>query len=158
ISGGGSTAPAGNNKEIQFNDNGTFGSSADFTYDPVSNTLLIGATSPSTDRSHLDFVTETAVTDPNTGPSQWVFTNYNDGDGIQRGSGLFIRSARGTETNPQALKNGDRIGKLTFVGHDNVQFQVGGGSTRIDAIASQDWTSSAHGSNLVLSSINNNET
>ena len=39
--GGGNGTPGGNTTEVQFNDNGTFGASANFTYNPFSYTLTV---------------------------------------------------------------------------------------------------------------------
>lgn len=46
--GGGTTSPAGANKQIQFNDSGVFGADANFVWDKTNNRLGINSTSPQT--------------------------------------------------------------------------------------------------------------
>ena len=43
-SGGGSTSPAGSDSQIQYNNGGSFGGDADFTWDDTNNRLVIGST------------------------------------------------------------------------------------------------------------------
>lgn len=43
VSGGGSTSPAGSDSQVQYNNGGSFGGDADFTWDDTNNRLVIGS-------------------------------------------------------------------------------------------------------------------
>ena len=60
---------------------------------------------------------------------------------------LAGRSARGTPTAPQSLANGDIMMRISGNGYGSTQFAQFG-SSRIDFVASENWTDSARGSQI----------
>ncbi len=73
--------------------------------------------------------------------------NYFDRFG--GGAHVLLRSSLGTKAAPTLLTNTSTIGTLTFTGYDGTSWLSDG--ARIKAVATEDWTSTAHGSKLIFS-------
>ena len=70
--------PSGNNTEVQFNDNGEFGSDSDFTWNKASNTLTIaGYALPNADAGISGYV----LTSNADGTTQWAEASGGGGGG-----------------------------------------------------------------------------
>lgn len=69
------------------------------------------------------------------------------------GNWIRFRTALGTQAAPTAVTNGTSIGGLSISGHDGTG--MAGMSTGLQAIATENWTSAAHGSALALYSTPN---
>ncbi|UOF01149.1 tail fiber domain-containing protein [Bdellovibrio reynosensis] len=66
------------------------------------------------------------------------------------------RGARGTPASPAALNSGDVFGWFVFAGHDGTAFSAQSYPTGISALATQAWTSTAHGSGIRFLTTPNN--
>ncbi len=141
--GGGS--PAGNNKEIQFNDSGSFGANSKFVFDPVTGYFGVGSAEPSSPLTFVDLMSETAVS-PNIG-ARYSITNYNTGASPL--PVLALRAARGTRANPSAILQNDFLGRIAFNGFDGTAFPAQG-SISINAIAEENWTSAGQSAGLLI--------
>jgi len=93
ITGGGSTSPGGSNTQVQFNDSGAFGASANFTYDSSIDKLILTSSTSGFPRFE-------------------IHSNANS----QFGSQFNFKKDRG-----QAPVDSDSIGSLRFVAEDSAQ-------------------------------------
>lgn len=73
--------------------------------------------------------------------------------------GVFeILRGRGTRASPTAVQSGDHLGAISIGGQYDTTFGHENGAATIDAYASETWTSTANGANLVLSTPTNGTT
>lgn len=66
-----------------------------------------------------------------------------------------FQRARGTLASPSAVQSGDRLGQLTFTGHDGSAY---GNAVALVSDTTQNWTGSAHGANLQFATTANGST
>ena len=100
-SSGGTANPAGNNTEIQFNDNDAFGASPDLTFD--SGTGILSTTSIKAKSQTQQFLIEGADTDSGNTNSQRMIFQGTKGYGYGEGGDTYIWAGYGGyryETNP----------------------------------------------------------
>jgi hypothetical protein len=152
--GGGATSPAGSDKQVQYNDGGSFGAEAGFEYDKTTNRLkfpigwvgsgtMPNVAHPSGDDPHWFEI----VNDPSVlaGPSgfgyQMLAITCYDVNGY--GGNVHFNRARGTEASPTALGSGDFIQSFGYRGYDGSGWSQSAAAFQV--ITTQAWTSSAHG-------------
>lgn len=102
--------------------------------------VLIGTDSVGT------FTTQTklrVVSNVNTNTDIVSFNNS------QYGSTLYLSAARGTQASPSASLNGDVIGAISARGYGATGFPTGG-KAAVHFIATQDWTDSAQGTQVIF--------
>ena len=82
--------------------------------------------------------------------AQLLVTTYNNG--ATTNSHLILRTADGTEASEAATDSGDVLGDLDFQGNDGDSFEMG---ARIRAMADENWSGSALGTNLTFHTVDN---
>lgn len=126
----GTSTPGGSNGQVQYNNSGSLGADTNFTWDKTTNSLQIGATSPSFD----------------------TFT-AGIGGRVQLGNGHFfavnsapvtvslmgLAGSEGTLSAPTKLLNTDFFGEIDFYGYGDNGWQYG---FAIIGAATGDWTGS----------------
>ncbi len=90
---------------------------------------------------------------PDVSGSRGGFVSTVYTSGANNGAGLRLMRANGSLASPTAVASGDRFGIISGVGHDGSAFPATGGSF-ISFNATENWTPTAHGSNIVFS-VNN---
>jgi len=76
--------------------------------------------------------------------------------GIARASGLALLRVNNTEASPNAITSGNKIGLILFQGHDGTVDTDSG--ARLTAVATENWTATAHGAKLQLRTVDNTTT
>ena len=118
------STPAGSDKEVQFNDGGSFGADAGFLYNKTDAKVSINGDDSMTVNgaaitTHLqvhasDGVTETEV------------ELHRHGSTAAAGAQLYGGRSRGTEATPTVVQSGDRLMSITAVGFDGTDYATGG--------------------------------
>ena len=85
--------------------------------------------------------------------AQLLVTTYNNS--ATTNSHLVLRTADGTEASEAATDSGDVLGDLDFQGNDGDSFEMG---VRIRAMADENWSGSARGTNLTFHTVDNTTT
>ena len=86
----------------------------------------------------------TTIHSVTSGSNVFIGTRYGDNP---NSSGLVLRKSRGTESSPSAIQLGDLISSFSAQGYDGTSFAQAAG---IRASATDAWTTSAHGTNLLF--------
>ena len=132
--GGGNGVPAGNNREVQFNNNGAFGADEAFFYDQDTNTLIVSGNINAVDELQVGLVTSNsplpalddwgrmrmfsaAETSPNVYTAYGFTFSYNDE--FYEGLGPHLAITNEHQTWNQAIIVGD-----TLIGQDGVIFGI----------------------------------
>lgn len=112
--------PAGSNGQVQFNNSGSLGASANFFWDNGASRLGIGTTSPWS-RLHVsdaDSDVSIHVTNMSSTTARWPGMNlYNYTGGNGGGPVVGLVSSRGSVAAPAAVQGGDLLGAI--VGRGN---------------------------------------
>jgi len=128
LSGGG---PAGSDKEVQFNDSGSFGADSAFQFDKSSDVLSL-----SDGQFIAGTTTATFTIDGFTlNPRHMGFSEGSDVDAmlsVQFSANILsgvagCAKARGTATSPTTVLDGDRLAVFPGVGYDGTNWNTGGG-------------------------------
>jgi len=136
---------AGNHQEIQVNSAGTFASESDFRYNFDTNTILIG-NDPAGLTGLYPYVRMVLQTDDNSidgAFSSYVASVYNGTGQTTQGPGYMFFRSRGTADSPEAIENGDAIGRFTFSGHDGSNWKIGY-VTGFKIVAAEDWVAGSN--------------
>lgn len=104
--GGGNGSPGGANSQVQFNDAGTFGGDAGFTYDNVNNLLTVGDIS--TGNISANYITLNWDVTANV-----VYSNYLYGDGSNITNVAALTSITAGTVTTNAQPNITSVGTLT---------------------------------------------
>lgn len=137
---GGGT-PGGSDTQVQFNDGGSFGGSAEFTYDDAGKALYLGNTTNPTAVPRFLF---TFASLGRAGASLYTF-----GTAISS----YVRGvlARGTDTSPTAVQSGDVFMEYRGAGYDGTT-AVGSSPTegKVAIVASENHDSTHHGTDVEI--------
>jgi hypothetical protein len=137
---GGSGSPGGADTNIQFNDGGVFGGDADFAWDKTSNILT------HTGFQFLTGVQTNAMTFRNaTGGNNSIWGIQSVSSTATTAPNVGLNRSRGSYASPTTLSSGDRLGSISFRGHNGTDFQTAG---VIISDTTEAWTGSARGCNL----------
>jgi hypothetical protein len=118
--GGGSGSPAGSDTQVQFNDGGSFGADAGFTYDKTDNILSINEASQiAVNGSAIDSHIRVAGDD---GLTQVEVEAHRHTTVANAGASILWARSRGTELSPTIVQDGDRIASMTGVGFDGTDY------------------------------------
>ena len=144
--------PAGSTKQVQYNNSGAFGATAGFEYDSSTNVLsaqkvnlgpsaTFDANPISGDPQHIFNVTNDPGNDTSAGLQLLRINSYG---AAGYGGNVHFCRYRGTQASPTGVKSGD-----TFMSFGIRGFDSGGALSQsaasFAAIATEDWTASAHG-------------
>lgn len=131
--------PGGTDTQVQFNDGGSFGGDAGFTFNKTTNSLLLSGTISSgfVDLMVINGVSVTANFAANSDTLAIYEANTFSNTA---GSGAFYYCARsrGHGTSIVAVNNGDTLGGLAFVGHDGTDYATGAAIYAVVATAPSD--------------------
>ena len=128
----GDGSPAGSNTQVQFNNSGAFGADSTFTFNSSTKEVGVSSIAASSAAVQLSKFTNTASS------------------GSTAGAGEFLVSDDGA-----ALSSGDRLGTVSLGGSINTSHTLNYSSS-VEAFTTQNWSGTAGGSNLVLSTTPNN--
>jgi hypothetical protein len=156
-SGGGGGTPANPSTSVQFNNSGSFGGSANLTFDTSNVILSVGASPNSLQLGHLP--TSGNITDfieLHNNTSVVVNSNYRVG-GLSLfdhsgNSGPCVNLARsnGTQASPTVVGVGDVIGRWTFLGWNGSAYNFG---VQINCQVTETWNTSAQGASLLFTNV-----
>lgn len=134
IGGGGSGTPAGSNTQVQYNNNGVFGGSANLTFTSGSVLLNVGQSNvPGTvSVGQLDSMVVNGVTVPVPGFAlnsniQGVIENHSYVSGGATGGARYygVRS-RGTISAPTIVQSGDNLSSIYAAGYNGTGYSLAG--------------------------------
>ena len=136
--GGGATNPAGSNTQVQFNNSGNFGASANLTFDG-SNLKIVGATSGSSTLQAAGATTLGSTLDVSgnvtlAGLSSGSLAGSGSYLGLNTNNEIILTSSSGTGVGNLSI-TGDTGSDTVTVGTDTLNFS---GSTGIDTTVSTD--------------------
>lgn len=135
-------SPAGADKQLQFNDLGVFGASPNLTFDQVTNVLDLNGFA-----IHSDIAADSLVIRNDIEGNNTIWGIQGVSPVAATGPNLSFYRSRGTYAAPTVISSGDRIGSMSFKGYDGVGFQT---ASVVIGRAHQNWTSTAHGSDLLF--------
>jgi hypothetical protein len=122
------TGPAGANTQVQFNDNGNFGASANFTFDTATDTFTVGQLIQSI--VNTDLTIQAGVNTGAASPGQdLILIGGYGGDGFSGGAGGNVRILGGVTGNASDLQ----CGAVTLIGGSSPStlFSVPGGNVNV---------------------------
>jgi len=138
---GGSGTPGGSDTQVQFNDGGSFGGDAGFTYDKTNNAASLGTLGATIT------ATEGALRQGASGASVAHFLESFD-TGIA--SFVTLIRGRGTAASPTAVQADDVIGRIRGRAFDDATAIPANTSAEMALVANQTHTTSAHGTRVEI--------
>ena len=146
---GGIVGPAGITKNIQYNDNGSFGGDALLNYDKVAKFFSVG--------QQLTALTDEAIMTTNNASHNGVIGAMRVGDTGPPGNSAGFRAykARNTLASPAAVSSADWLLGLSSNAHDGTGYF---GTGRLYTEATQTHTATAHGTRWVFGTTPNAST
>ena len=133
---GGSTSPGGSDTHVQYNDGGSFGGSANFTYDGSTLALAGDMSVGGGNLSHTlngvsyDSLVELHQDSDTADPMGLSIHRHGDTDVV--GGHLMLLRSRGTHATPTPIVDGDYIGRISAFPYDGTDYSSG---ATIDFIA-----------------------
>lgn len=155
----GNGVPGGSNTQVQFNDSGSFGGSANLTYDKTNVVLSAGASPNSVQAGHTPTALNTTdFLEIHGNTTQVLNSNYRIGGlsiyGHSANSSPIFTFGRsnGTQASPAAIVNGDNFARFNFIGYNGSGYVAG---STIFLNASENWNSTSCGTNIIFNNTKN---
>jgi hypothetical protein len=147
-SGGGSGTPGGSDTQVQFNNTGSFGGSANLSWDNTNNQLSVGGVSSTTSAA----LTIVGAAAGNAASPIECHSSFANGVNLYTHSNTFFRApsytalrSRGTQLSPSLIQLNDQMSYFSSYGYDGSAYAQG---ATMEAFADETWSTSAHGTRL----------
>lgn len=153
------TTPGGSDKQSQFNDGGVLAGDSTYKFDKTTKVLsakflnigtgsTFNANSISGDDKHLFNVTNDPSIDAGVGSAGNQLLRVNSYGTLGYGGDIHFCRYRGTEASPTAVQNGDTFMSFGMRGWDS-SAALSQSAASWTAVATENWTGSAHGIKFV---------
>jgi hypothetical protein len=145
--GSGGATPAGNDKEMQFNDGGAFGAESDLQYDKTLNRISIGGTTSQVVSEVMPLYMAGDLSTTNGVAA--VMRTFNSTGAAGFGSTLRLDAAAGTSAAPAATPANMTIGAIAFGGHDGTNF-IPASKAQVRGIAEETYSPTSQGTAIAF--------